>query len=315
MTPLLRTIATIAVLVALIVVVSVVARSPRVQEASVKSVIPRLEKIGNAELTLRADAVFVKRIRDGSILYERNASERLPIASLTKLMTALILADQSEPLHPIVFSDAAKRVGAPDDKRSQVRAGDTIKAEDVLKLLLIASDNDAAYAVAEDIGGVGDESGLFQDRVFEFVRRMNARAGVLGLVDTHFSNPAGSDDPENFSTAKDLEALAEYILREHPELWSVSRTQETIVFGAGENRYGVVNTNSLLAEYPSLYGSKTGFDDEAKGTLLLLYAIGRDDLIAIVLLKSGDRFGDGRAVIQWIESNFRLVSVVDKDNR
>jgi len=315
MTPLLRTIAIIAVLIALIVVVSMVARSPRVQETSLKSVIPRLEKIGSGELTIDAKAVFVKRIRDDSILYERNANERLPIASLTKLMTALLLAEQSEPLHPIVFSDAAKRIGASDDKRSQVRAGDTIKAEDVLKLLLIASDNDAAYAVAEDIGSTGDTSRLFQDRVLTFVRRMNERAGALGLVDTHYSNPAGSDDPENFSTAKDLEALAEHILREHPELWSVSRTQEAIVFGVGEDRYSVVNTDPLLAEYPSLYGSKTGFDDEAKGTLLLLYAIGRDDVVSIVLLKSNDRFSDGRAVIQWLESNFRLVPATGEDNR
>lgn len=309
-----RIIAATAVLIAVLALISVVAEPPRVRKPAA-SAIPKLERIGIADLEVGAEAVLIRRIRDGSVLFERNADKQLPIASLTKLMTALILFEESEPLHLVQFSDAAKRVGSPDDKRSQVRIGDHIKTEDVLKLLLIASDNDAAYAAAEDIGGNGNTGELFQDRVKGFVERMNERALALGLAGTHFSNPAGSDDPENYSTAVNLSTLAEYILREHPEFWSISRTQEAFAFGAKGERYGIVNTNPMLSEYPSLYGSKTGFDDEAKGALVLLYALGHDELFSIILLKSDDRFRDGREALGWLESNFRIARIASEDNR
>lgn len=268
---------------------------------------PRLERIGGAEPEVSAEAFFVTHLGDEDVLFKRNEHEKLLIASLTKLMTSLLLVEKLDPLEQVVFSQEAKSIGAIDDKRSQVRAGDSLKAEDVLKTLLVASDNDAAYAVAEKIGGSVKE-GTFEEKISSFIALMNERALSLGLTNTHFSNPAGSDDPENYSTAFDITLLARYIHRTSSDLWTVSRTQETFVFGSSGERYGVVNTDPLFAEYPSLWGSKTGFDDDAKGSLILLYALSPDDIVLIVILKSDDRFGDGRKAVEWVETNFRVAS-------
>ena len=264
----------------------------------VKPEAPDLIRTGTSSPDIAADAVFIERLRNHAVLYDRNGGERFPIASLTKLMTSLLLAEKAGPLTEIPFSESAKRVGAADDKRSAVAAGDSLKAEDVEKLLLIASDNDAAYAAAEHLGQAAGGAADFRGRILHFVAMMNERAASLGLTDTHFTNPAGSDDPENYSTVRDIVTLASFILGEHPELCAISRTREAFVFGASGGRYSMVNTDSLLDEYPAIFGSKTGYEDDAKGTLLVLYQFAKDDFIAISILHSYDRLADGRKAIQ-----------------
>ncbi|MDP3727460.1 MAG: hypothetical protein Q8R35_02350 [bacterium] len=276
--------------------------------------ISKLLRRGTAEPGLSAEAVLIERLKSSETLWERNTDLRLPIASLTKLMTALLLAEVGQPLDAVEFSAEAKRIGGRDDKRSAAIIGERLRAEDMLRMLLISSDNDAAYAAAEYVALLHHPelaNASFPDRTAAFVTLMNARAEALGLTHTHFANPAGSDDPANYSSARDLAALAKAIAKTYPELWAISRTHETFIFGEGGRRYGLVNTNPLLREYPAIYGSKTGYEDEAKGALLILYQLARDELFLIVLLRSADRFGpngDGRAAIQWLEENFVIES-------
>lgn len=271
-----------------------------------------LARLKAGDPDVAATALIVVRLRDNGVLFEKNADLRLPIASLTKLMTALLLTENTEPLATVVFSQEAKRAGEPDDKRSSVPVGERIKTEDLLKMLLVSSDTDAAYAAAEYLGQNHDASlapgALFAARVSGFIREMNQKAAALGLANTHFANPSGNDDPENFSTARDLTRLAGAITLVHPELWVASRIQETFIFSARGGRYGLVNTNPLLKEFPAIYGSKTGFDDEAKGALLILYRLAPGEIVAMALLGSPDRFGDGRELIRWLESSFVLQS-------
>ena len=179
----------------------------------------------------------------------------------------------------------------------------------MIKALLVSSDNDAAYAAAEYVAVRSHPeltTASFEERVKEFVNAMNDRARDIALANTRFSNPTGRDDPENFSTARDIAALADHIRLHRPELWAVTRIQETFAFSKSGRRYGVVTTSPLLGEFPALYGSKTGFDDEAKGALVMLYQMAPDDLVVIVLLRSRDRFGDGRTLLRWVESSFML---------
>ncbi|MDP3727787.1 MAG: serine hydrolase [bacterium] len=271
---------------------------------------PRLIRLGDEALAVTAEAVLIKRLRTGEALFAKNADVRLPIASLTKLMTALLLTENSQPLAEIEFSRAAITIGEADDKRSSAAAGERFRAEDVVKMLLISSDNDAAYAAAEHVAvSQRPELASLEGRIGFFIGLMNERAAGLGLVDTHFANPAGFDHPENYSTAADLVRLAAAIEAKHPELWATSRTSETFVFGAEGKRHGLVNTDPLLREYPAIYGSKTGYEDDAKGALLILYQLRRDELFSIVLLRSRDRFGpdgDGQTAIQWLERNFAI---------
>lgn len=305
-----RTLILTAALAVFLAAVSLISRTVPRNNITPKADIPRLTRINSADPDVKAEAVMVERMRDGTVLFQRNAEEKLAIASLTKLMTSLVLAELNQPIAFAEFSKDAKSAGASDDKRSDVAIGEMVKAEDLLKMMLIASDNDAAYAGAEFAGGLiaPDAEDRFEDRLAVFVRRMNERAGALGMSDTRFSNPAGMDDPENYSSARDLMRLAGAITHDHPELWAISRTEEAFVFGKSGSRHGLVNTNPLLAEFPAIYGSKTGFDDEARGTLLIVYQLGRDEFIGIAILKSPDRFPDGRQLIRWLEKSFVLES-------
>ncbi|RJQ37612.1 D-alanyl-D-alanine carboxypeptidase [Candidatus Parcubacteria bacterium] len=270
---------------------------------------PALIRIAQSEPEhIRAHAVLITRLATGETLYEKNSRERMPIASITKLMTALLLAEAGDPLVQIPFSRDAKQAGAEDEKQSAVAAGDRLSVEEVMELLMAASDGDAAYAAAEFVGGIGPIAGdpTFRQRIDRFVYRMNERAAELGLADTHFTNPSGTDDPEHHSTAADVARLAGFIAEEHPEIWAASRVGESFVFGERGSRYGVVNTNPLFSSFPAIWGSKTGYEDVARGTLVMLYQLAPRDYIAIVLLRSEDRFADGEGLIRWIEENFRI---------
>ena len=273
--------------------------------------VPRLIRRSNEALVVTAEAVLIQRLQNEEVLYERNADASLPMASLTKLMAALLFSEAADPIEPVLFSADAKRAGQPDDKRSSVPAGEQLKAEDVLALMLSASDSDAAFAAAEHVAQRRQpelETAPFGERIEKFMERMNRRAEEIGLAGTHYGNPSGSEGAENVSTARDLARLSGYIMRARPELWTSSRLREGVAFGAGGQRYSFVNTNPLLGEFPVIYGSKTGLNNDAKGALLMVYSLAPDEPIAIVLLRSGDRFGDGRAAIRWLESNFMLES-------
>lgn len=278
--------------------------------ADVQAAIPPLAEKGVAPPELSATAVFVKRLATGEILLDRESWLELPVASLTKLMTALLLVELSPPGEVIAFSAQAKAAGEPDVKRGPVLAGERVSVDGVIQLLLIVSANDAAYAAAEHLGVRDDigSTGLFTDRISTFVERMNERAQTLGLRGTRFANPAGNDDPDNYSTARDIASLAEFIARNRPELWAVSRLPAAVLMTLDGRSYPIVNTNPLLGEYPALSGSKTGFEDQAQGTLVFLYSLASEDMLAAVLLKSGDRFGDERKLIEWIESNFEVAT-------
>lgn len=290
---------------------SLLSSEPTLIAERAKDEIIQLVKKSDTTPDISGEAIIIERLKTEEVLFKRDSSRKLPIASLTKLMSALIIEESIDPLEEIEFSGDAKSVGQSDDKRSEVDVGERIKSEDLVKMMLISSYSDAAYAAAEHTAiAKKPELGFmsFQERVSFFVELMNQRAQKIGLSSTHFANPSGSDDQNNFSTAEDIAVLTKYINENAPELWTASRIQETFVFGRENRSYGLTNTNPLLKEYPSIYGSKTGFEDQAKGALLMLYQLARRDPVAIVILKSGDRFRDGEEAIKWLESNFVLES-------
>ena len=279
------------------------------QSAAISQGLLKLVRRSELAPPLDAEAALIERLRTGEALWERNADRELAMASLTKLMTALVLAETGHALDDVFFSLWAHAAGDPDEKRSAVAAGERLRVEDVLKLLIVSSDSDAAYAAAEFVANriqAGADELSSEERMAIFMRHLNGRAEAIGLTRTGFANPSGRDQEGNYSTGRDIVTLMRHIEAHHPELWTISRISETFIFSVSGTRYGVVNTNPLLLEYPAIYGSKTGFEDEAKGTLAMLYRLSPDELIAIVLLKSRDRFADGRAAIQWLESSFTL---------
>ena len=147
-----------------------------------------------------AQAAILIDARDGGVLFQRDPDERRSIASTTKLMTALLTLERAEPAD--VFR-APPYDALPVESKIDLRAGERMRVDDLLEALLLESANDAAVTLAEGVSGSRQA----------FVRDMNDRARELGLADTSYANPIGLDAPGNYSTARDLAALARRLMR------------------------------------------------------------------------------------------------------
>ncbi len=246
---------------------------------------------------LNAHAYLVRLLNNEEALAKRREFKKLPQASLIKLLTATAAQEIIPQTLWITFSAEAQRV---EEKKSRVNAGESLLRDDVMRLALIESANDAAYMLAQTAADLIKNEGNPPD----FMEVINAKAKEIGMENSRFANPMGLD-PEpyepQYSTAEDLSRLAEYIWINHPRIWEISRTAETVVYSDAYREYRLKNTNELLKEFPGILGGKTGFTDEAKGTLIILYPFKPSKIAVIVLLESEDRFGDGRKIIQWIE--------------
>lgn len=252
-----------------------------------------------AEPELSAEAYVVRLAGEERSLIARRADKPVPPASLTKIMTAVVAAEKLVADDTAVLSPYAKAV---EERKSPAKAGETFSRDDLLRMALAMSANDAALALAERVGqNVGGARNA--ESVSAFVGLMNARARILGLVNTHFENPTGLDMPRHLSSASDLSRLAEYVLLRHPQLWAMTRETESHAVSSAGAKYGLTNSNELLKEFHALLGGKTGLTDNAKEALVLLYPVAPNRIAIAVILRSDDRFGDGRKIIQWLEAN------------
>jgi serine-type D-Ala-D-Ala carboxypeptidase (penicillin-binding protein 5/6) len=193
-----------------------------------------------------ARAYLVQNAQTGEVLLARRAHERLPVASITKLMTALVALDRTMPSELVtVDPDAAGITGST----IRLRAGERLPVRDLLAAALIQSANDSAVALAEHVGG-GDSG--------PFVDLMNARARELGLRDTHFVRPDGLDTAGHYSSAWDVTRLGLEAMRE-PAVRRLVR-QESATIAGGRTLH---TWNDLLGEFPGVFGVKTGHTSSA----------------------------------------------------
>ncbi len=219
-----------------------------------------------------AAAAIVVDGRNGEVMFAKRAGEQRPIASTTKLMTALLTLERTRPKE--VFTAAAYDA-APVESQIGLAPGEQMTVADLLEALLLESANDAAVTLAEGVSGTREA----------FVADMNARAEELGLEDTSYANPIGFDDPLNHSTARDLAVLARELLARRRFARVVDLPLAELESGA---RPRVIdNRNTLVAAYPFVSGVKTGHTLGA-GYVLVGSAQrpGR---------REGDLGGDGRA--------------------
>ena len=212
------------------------------------------------------------------ILFEKNADKKLPIASLTKLMTAVVVVENYDLIQNVIVSEKAD---SQDAMQPDLKTGDIFSVTELLYFSLIRSSNKAAYALSEQIG---------QE---VFVDLMNKKAAEAGLQNTFFKDPTGLS-PENVSTAKDLQKFAEYIIKHYPEVINITRTKKLNLPNLGE----IENTNEILGEIPDIMGGKTGFTKEAGGCMLLIRKnLSTGGFFIYVILGSDDRFAEMRKLI------------------
>ncbi len=221
-------------------------------------------------------------LADGSVLWRHNATTVRPIASLTKLMTALLAVERFSPRATVRIPRAADQVGG--SRMAGLKPGRRVRAEVLLKGLLISSSNNAAVALA--VAGAGSERA--------WVALMNKRAKLLGLTCTHYADPDGLDR-RNRSCPADLAVLAMRAMNE-PRITRIARKRYARVWPGSGKKLTLYTTNHLLRDrYPGAIGLKTGFTNPARFCLIAIIQRG-SRRIGVIVLGSRDSFGDVRRI-------------------
>lgn len=230
----------------------------------------------------------------GRVLFSHNMHDRLPMASTTKVMTALLGLELGDPKAMVTCSENAFGVSGTSIYLAQ---GETLALSDMLLGLMLASGNDAAVAIAEHIAGTVDA----------FAAMMNARAKVIGAVNTHFVNPHGLPDDDHYTTAYDLALIAREAMGNESFRTLVSTSRATIPWEGRTYDRQLRNKNRLLTDYPGATGIKTGFT--SKAGRCLVFGAARDGMELVgVVLGCSNWFDEAERLL---DSCFETYSMVD----
>jgi len=244
---------------------------------------------------ITADSYVVVDQSSGTILTENDSDQVMPIASLTKLMTALVFLDYPVDMNGRVEIITADHNDVPLSK-TYIRAGETMTVSNLLNLSLVGSDNDATSALARTTGLQTEE----------FVAKMNEKAELLGLSETSFQDVTGLS-PNNKSTVKEYARVANYAFRNSVISQALHQSSYEFTTEQGRRLY-INNTNKLLADQNlSIVGAKTGYIDEAGYTFACLSEKGGNPVMVVVFKSDSnqDRFDDAQALIEWAYSKYK----------
>ena len=237
---------------------------------------------------LNAKSAVVYDTRSSRFLYSKNPAERLPIASLTKLLSAVVIFENLNPDDIVRVPEEALKV---DSEKQTLYLDERIKVADLLKMMLIESSNDAAYTLKYHASSSG----------VDLVGLMNKKAIELGMNSSIFNDPAGLND-DALSTSDDLIKLVKYSLG-LDKLWSLLGEKTTEVYSVDSGiEHQINSTNQLLGVIPDVVGGKTGYTDGALGCMLLVVdAPGKNDKLISIVLGSTERFTDTQKLIDWVK--------------
>lgn len=242
------------------------------------------------DIALRAEAAFVWDVNTQRVLYEKNPDEQLPIASITKLMTALVA-------HELIAGETSVSIdyaAIMQDGDSGLRGGEQFALQSLSDFTLMSSSNDGAFAMAAAAGALLDEHAPTEN----FVESMNIRADELGLTQTYFRNPTGLDISETeagaFASARDMAFLMEYILTEKPEILEATTEHTDVFYNENGDYHQAENTNYTVSRIPGIIGSKTGYTTLAGGNLAVAFDASLNRPVIVVVLGSSynGRFDD-----------------------
>ncbi len=241
---------------------------------------------------LGAKSVLSLDLDTGKFLFDRNINERLPMASLAKLMTALVILENHS-LDEIVTVDP--RATQIEPAKIFLLANEKITVRELIKSLIIKSANDSALALA-----YYDSPDLEN-----FIAKMNNRAHQLGMNDTHFRNPVGFDDPDQYSSVSDLSILARTAYKQPIIRQAATITKTTLSSVNQQQTHEVEATNLLLNSYLKVFGLKTGTTDLAGQCLITIVESPDGPKIMNIMLNSPSRYDDSKILSQWVFDNYK----------
>lgn len=241
------------------------------------------------DVSMRSGALVTE---DGRVLWSRKTDEPFAMASLTKIMTAIVALENSDPTDMVTVPRSAKTIG---ESTSFLRTGEKLKMSELLEALLVKSGNDAAIAVAVHVAGSEKA----------FVKMMNQKADELGLSETNFANSHGLDEKGHRSSASDLGVLARYAMRNERFRAIVKKSSARIQHESGSQK--IENTNLMLRNYKGANGVKTGWTDDAGYSVVASARRGDQELYAVVLGTPSERkrFAEATELLDWGFAHYR----------
>lgn len=253
-----------------------------------------------------AKSAILMEYSTGKILYEKNSNERLAPASMTKVMTMILVMDAIDQGKLNYDSDINISLNASNMGGSQMflEANSTVKLKELLKGLSIASANDAAVALAEAVGG----------SVENFVKMMNEKASALNLKNTNFQNPHGLDEEGHYTSAYDMAIMAKELIK-HEKILEFTSTYEDYFNKSDGSRTWLVNTNRLVRFYSGVDGLKTGYTSNAK---YCLTATAKKNNIRFITVVMGEETSDQRSketteLLNYAFNSYKINTILSKD--
>ena len=257
------------------------------------------------------EAAIVMEARTGAVLYAKNIDEKHFPASITKVLTALVAVENGEMTDPVKMSHDSVAFLQPGDSSIALKEGDEINLEQALYATLLASANEAAYTVAEN---VGINAGFDYDW---FIKQMNIRCRELGGMNSNFINANGLHDENHYTTARDM-ALIGCEIFEHPEVFDIMQTRQYVIEESDtvEEHVFQQKHKMLLEGYQAYYedavGGKTGYTSDALSTLITMADNGEMELVCVVLRTYGRNiYPDTTNLFEYGFNNFKKVSVAE----
>lgn len=220
-----------------------------------------------------ASSYISVNFENGKVISEKDQDKKMPIASLAKIMTALVALDLAEPTS---LFDVSHRAAGQIPTKIGVLEGQKLTLSELLNALLLTSANDAAEVIEE---GIDNKYGKGS-----FIRAMNMKAEILGLKNTHFTNPQGFDNKNNYSTTSDLAVLSHFAITTYPLITEIVRKDYQFLPADKNHKvFDLYNWNGLLGVYPGIFGLKIGYTDDAGYTTVVTAEREGQKVLAVLL--------------------------------
>lgn len=257
-------------------------------------------------LASNAKSAIMLEASTGKIIYEKNSEEKLPMASMTKMMTLLLIMENIEDgnLKWDEMITASEHAASMGGSQIFLEVGEQMSVEDMVKGICIGSGNDAAVAMAERIGGTEEN----------FVKMMNEKASKLGLKNTHFENSCGLDSDNHYSSAHDMAIIAKELVR-HEKILEYTGTYEDYLRKNTDNSFWLVNTNKLVRYYQGVDGLKTGYTSTAGYCITTTAKRNNMRLITVVMGEpsSSIRNSETTAMLDYGFNTYQIDIILSKD--
>ena len=262
----------------------------------------------NAPLSVSSKSAILMDVGSGQILYEKNAHDKLPPASVTKVMTMLLICEALDS-GKITLDDSvqiSENAASMGGSQIFLEAGEVQKVDTLLKGIAVASANDGCVAMAEYIGG----------SVESFVDMMNAKAKELNMKDTNLVNTNGLPVDNHYTSAHDIAIMSRELLKHDVISKYLTTWMDQVVVGKKQITVGLANTNKLIKHYQGATGVKTGFTQQAKYCLSASAKRGDTHLVAVTLgaETSPERFKDATSLLNFGFANYESVKLCSKND-